>query len=47
MNILFNLGELSIQVIPSKDLCFIYKTGLPIWSGGKDELIRLLKEVHR
>lgn len=47
MNILFQLNELTIQVIPSKDLCFIYKQGLPIWAGGKDELIKLLKEVHK
>lgn len=43
--IIFQFTEISIQVIPSKDLCFIFKNGFPIWSGNKDELIELLTEV--
>lgn len=46
MTIVINLGEFSFQIIPEKDLCFIWKNGFPIWSGDKDQLIELLKSVH-
>lgn len=46
MTIVIQLKELSFQIIPEKDLCFIWKSGFPIWSGCKDELIELLKSVH-
>jgi hypothetical protein len=44
--IIFQFNEISIQVIPSKDICFIFKNGFPIWSGDKDQLIAILKQVH-
>jgi hypothetical protein len=43
--IIFQFTEISIQVIPSKDLCFIFKNGFPIWTGNKDALIKILEEV--
>jgi hypothetical protein len=43
--IIFQFTEISIQVIPSKDLCFIFKNGFPIWSGDKDALIEILQAV--
>ena len=41
----FQFEEISIQVIPAKDLCFILKMGHPIWSGNKDQLIDILKSI--
>lgn len=42
----FQFETISIQVIPKKDLCFIFKNGHPIWAGGKDRLIELLESIH-
>lgn len=44
--IFFQFNEISIQVIPSKDLCFIFRSGRPIWGGSKDQLIKILKSIH-
>jgi hypothetical protein len=43
--IIFQFTSISIHVMPSKDLCFIFENGKPIWGGNKDELIKLLKEI--
>lgn len=43
--IVFQFTEISIQVIPDKDLCFIFKNGLPIWGGNKEQLIKILEEI--
>jgi hypothetical protein len=43
----FQFTEISIQIIPDKDLCFIFKNGHPIWAGDKDGLIKILKSVHK
>lgn len=43
----FQFTSISIQVIPSKDLCFIFENGHPIWAGGKDELIEILESIHK
>lgn len=43
--IYFQFTTISIQVIPSKDLCFIFDSGRPIWCGNKDQLIKILKEA--
>lgn len=45
--IIFQFTEISIQVMPSKDLCFIFKNGFPIWGGNKDKLIEILKSIHK
>lgn len=45
MSIFFQFNEISIQVIPEKDLCFIFKNGHPIWTGVKDQLIEILKQI--
>jgi hypothetical protein len=45
MTIYFQFGAISIQVIPEKDLCFIFKNGTPIWSGDRDELINILQSI--
>lgn len=47
MNIVIQLKEFSFQIIPEKDLCFIWEFGRPIWCGCKDELIELLQSVHK
>lgn len=44
-SITFNFGEITIQVNIGGP-CFIYRTGLPIWGGSKDQLIKLLKSIH-
>lgn len=44
--IVFQFTEISIHVMPGKDLCFIFKNGVPIWGGNKDSLIEILKQVH-
>lgn len=44
--IIFQFIEISIQVIPDIDRCFIFKNGFPIWAGNKDELIKLLESIH-
>lgn len=41
----FQFTEISIQVMPAKDLCFIFKNGFPIWGGKKDELIKILESI--
>lgn len=43
----FQFNTIGIQVIPEKDLCFIFTNGHPIWSGNKDQLIKILEEVHK
>lgn len=43
--IYFQFTEISIQVIPEKDLCFIFKNGHPIWAGNKDKLIEILEAI--
>lgn len=43
--IYFQFTEISIQVIPEKDLCFIFKNGAPIWAGNKDQLIEILQAI--
>lgn len=45
MIVYFQFGEISIQVMPTKDLCVIFKNGFPIWSGDKDALINILESV--
>jgi len=45
VTILFQFKEISIQVIPKLDLCYIWKNGWPIWSGSKDELIEILEAI--
>lgn len=45
MTIFFQFNEISIHVIPEKDLCFIFKCGRPIWSGDKCKLIEILKSI--
>lgn len=45
VTIFFQFNEISIQVIPEKDLCYIFKCGHPIWAGGKDALIEILKSI--
>lgn len=45
--IYFQFTEISIQVIPSKDLCFIFLNGRPIWGGNKDQLIDILESIHK
>jgi hypothetical protein len=47
MSIFFQFESISIQVIPSKDLCFIFQNGHPIWGGGKDKLIEILESIHK
>lgn len=44
--IIFQFTTISIQVIPAKDLCFIFRNGNPIWAGTKDELINILESIH-
>jgi hypothetical protein len=44
---IFQFTEISIQVIPKSDLCFIFKNGFPIWSGNKDELVDILEELQK
>jgi hypothetical protein len=44
-SIFFQFTEISIQVLPEKDLCFIFKNGHPIWAGNKDKLIAILKSI--
>lgn len=41
----FQFETISIQVIPSSDLCFIFQGGKPIWGGTKDQLIKILEEL--
>lgn len=43
--IIFQFTEISIQVIPSTDSCFIFRNGFPIWAGSKDALIKILEEL--
>jgi hypothetical protein len=43
--IIFQFTEISIQVIPSSDACFIFKNGYPIWAGNKDQLIEILQAI--
>jgi hypothetical protein len=45
--IVFQFTEISIQIIPAADLCLIFKNGLPIWSGTKLEIIKVLKSIHK
>lgn len=45
--IIFQFTEISIQVIPDIDRCFIFKNGYPIWAGDKDQLIDILNEAMR
>lgn len=45
MTLYFQFNEISIQVIPDKDLCYIFKCGHPIWAGDKDSLIEILKAI--
>jgi hypothetical protein len=45
MTIVFQFHEISIQVIPANDLCFIWKNSTPIWSGSKNELIEILEAI--
>lgn len=45
MTLFFQFNEISIQVIPEKDLCLIFKNGHPIWAGDKDQLIDILKQI--
>lgn len=45
--IFFQFTEISIQVIPEKDLCFIFKNGHPIWGGTGKELINILESIHK
>jgi len=45
MTLFFQFKEISIQVIPEKDLCYIFKNGWPIWCGDKDSLIEILKQI--
>lgn len=45
MTILFQFKEISIQIIPKLDLCYIWKNGWPIWSGNRIQLIKLLEEI--
>lgn len=46
MTLYFQFTEITIQVIPEKDLCFIFKNGIPIWAGCKDKLIEILQEIN-
>lgn len=43
--VIFQLGEITIQVIPSPDLCFIFKNGIPLWGGNRETLIKLLESI--
>jgi hypothetical protein len=45
MTIFFQFKTISIQVIPEKDLCFIFQNGHPIWAGDKDQLIEILQSI--
>ncbi len=45
MTLFFQFETISIQVIPSKDLCFIFSNGRPIWGGNKDQLIKILEQI--
>ena len=47
MTIYIQLKTLTIQVIPEKDMCYIFSSGRPIWCGNKDELISLLEDVNK
>lgn len=44
--IIFQFTEISIHVMPGKDLCFIFRNGVPIWGGNKDKLIELLESIY-
>jgi hypothetical protein len=46
MTIVFQFETVSIQIIPEKDLCFIWINGSPKWAGNKNELIKILESVH-
>lgn len=43
--VIFVFSELTI-VFNLIGYCTINKAGIPIWAGGKDELIKLLESVH-
>lgn len=45
--IIFQFREISIQVIPDIDRCIIFRNGFPIWAGQREELIDILKSVHK
>ena len=40
------IGSLTFSIIPSIDTCLILKGGKTIWSGNKNELEELLKNVR-
>jgi len=45
MTLFFQFNEISIQVIPEKDLCFIFKNGHPIWAGDKGQLLKIIEQI--